>query len=109
MSDKAQAPANEKAQSKPQKNANAKGKETKADVVKSENAAKASGPKWTLARCQKYARRFASESQWAAGAPSSYKSAAAHGWLDQCLAVMGGKVIAGNFRPQTDAHQKRAA
>ena len=28
---------------------------------------------WTLQRCQKFARRFPSEQDWAAGAPASYK------------------------------------
>lgn len=38
-------------------------------------------PKWTEARCRKLARRFASLEQWKFGAPSSYKSAEAHGWV----------------------------
>jgi hypothetical protein len=40
---------------------------------------------WTLDRCKKYARRFSTESDWAAGAPASYKSAQAHGWIAQCM------------------------
>lgn len=40
---------------------------------------------WTLERCQKFARRFASEAEWAAGSPSSYKSAQAHGWTALCI------------------------
>jgi hypothetical protein len=40
---------------------------------------------WTLERCQKFARRFKSESEWAAGSPSSYKSAQAHGWIALCI------------------------
>jgi hypothetical protein len=40
---------------------------------------------WTLERCQKYARRFKSETEWAEGAPASYKSAMAHGWVAQCM------------------------
>ena len=40
---------------------------------------------WTLERCQKFARRFKTEMEWAAGAPASYKSAIAHGWIAQCM------------------------
>jgi hypothetical protein len=40
---------------------------------------------WTLERCKKYARRFKTEIEWAAGAPASYKSAQAHGWVAQCM------------------------
>ena len=40
---------------------------------------------WSLERCQKFARRFKSESEWAAGSPSSYKSAQAHGWVQLCI------------------------
>jgi hypothetical protein len=40
---------------------------------------------WTLERCKKYARRFKTEMEWAAGAPASYKSAQAQGWLAQCM------------------------
>lgn len=40
---------------------------------------------WTLERCMKFARRFKSEMEWAAGAPASYKSAEAHGWIAQCM------------------------
>ena len=40
---------------------------------------------WTLERCQKFARRFKSEAEWAAGSPSSYKSAQAHGWIALCV------------------------
>jgi hypothetical protein len=42
---------------------------------------------WTLDRCKKYARRFKTELEWAEGAPASYKSAQAHGWVAQCLPV----------------------
>lgn len=41
--------------------------------------------KWTIERCMTFARRFTSEAEWQAGAPSSYKSAGAHGWLAECL------------------------
>ncbi len=78
-------------------------------VVKSEKqATKATGPKWTLERCQKYARRFSNEAQWAAGSPASYKSAVAHGWREQCLQVTG-KVLTGNFRPKTTAKPLKKA
>jgi hypothetical protein len=40
---------------------------------------------WTLERCQKFARRFNSEAEWALGSPSSYKSAQAHGWVTLCI------------------------
>ncbi len=40
---------------------------------------------WTLDRCKKFASRFKSESEWAEGAPASYKSATAHGWIAQCM------------------------
>jgi hypothetical protein len=40
---------------------------------------------WTLEKCQKFARRFKTEMEWAAGAPASYKSAQAHGWVAQCM------------------------
>ena len=43
---------------------------------------------WSLERCLKAAKRFSSESEWAAGAPAAYKSATAHGWLPQCTAKM---------------------
>lgn len=47
-------------------------------------ARQASKTKWTLARCKRFARRFRSEQDWEAGAPSSYKSAVAHGWMKEC-------------------------
>lgn len=40
---------------------------------------------WTLERCKKFARRFKTELEWAEGAPASYKSALAHGWVAQCI------------------------
>lgn len=40
---------------------------------------------WTLEKCKKFARRFKSETEWAQGSPSSYKSAQAHGWVAQCM------------------------
>ena len=44
--------------------------------------------KWSLERCTKAAKRFESVSAWEAGAPSSFKAASAHGWVDQCSAHM---------------------
>jgi tRNA G37 N-methylase Trm5 len=41
--------------------------------------------KWTFDRCKKFASRFKTEMEWAAGAPASYKSAQAHGWVTQCM------------------------
>ncbi len=38
--------------------------------------------KWTLQRCRKIARRFDTLKQWQFGAPSSFKSAQAHGWVE---------------------------
>lgn len=35
---------------------------------------------WTLKRVQKYARRFASPTEWSESHPSSWKAALAHGW-----------------------------
>ena len=45
---------------------------------------------WTLDKCVKSARRFQSETEWSAGAPASYKSATAHGWVKQCVGAMSG-------------------
>lgn len=44
--------------------------------------------RWTMEMCMKYARRFNSREAWQAGAPSSYKSAMSHGWVDACCAKM---------------------
>jgi hypothetical protein len=49
---------------------------------------------WTIQRCKKIARRFHSEAEWKAGAPSSYKSATAHGWVAECVAQYGGNLTA---------------
>lgn len=40
---------------------------------------------WTLEKCMKVSKRFKSAKEWETGAPSSYKSAVAKGWLDQCF------------------------
>jgi hypothetical protein len=44
--------------------------------------------RWTLEMCMKYARRFESREAWQAGAPSSFKSAMSHGWVEACCAKM---------------------
>lgn len=41
--------------------------------------------RWTISRCRKVANRFNSEAEWAKGAPSSYKSAQAHGWTQEIV------------------------
>ena len=46
---------------------------------------------WTLAKCMKAAHRFKTEAEWCAGAPASYKSATAHGWVAQCMSGKTGK------------------
>jgi hypothetical protein len=40
--------------------------------------------KWTVKKCAKYARKFENLEQWKDGAPSSFKSAQANGWLKEC-------------------------
>lgn len=47
--------------------------------------------KWSLERCSKSAKRFETVDAWEKGAPSSFKAAAAHGWIDKCSGHMGGK------------------
>ncbi len=42
---------------------------------------------WSLERCLKFARRFSTDAEWQAGAPSSYKAAVAHNWHKQCVAA----------------------
>ena len=48
--------------------------------------------KWTIERCSKVARRFASLEEWETGAPSSFKAASAHDWVAKCAAHMRGGV-----------------
>lgn len=52
---------------------------------------------WTLQRCLKAARRFATEEEWRQGAPSSYKAAHSHGWVKDCFAAFR--------KPQEHAHE----
>ena len=40
---------------------------------------------WTLQRCKKAAGRYNSEEAWKIGSPSSYKAAASHKWVKECL------------------------
>jgi hypothetical protein len=47
-------------------------------------ARRSKGSAWTMEKVTKFARRFSSEAEWQAGHPSSYKSAAAHGWVTAC-------------------------
>jgi len=46
---------------------------------------------WSLERCQKAAKRFETVSAWQTGAPSSFKAASAHGWVEKCSGHMGTK------------------
>lgn len=41
--------------------------------------------KWSLEKCMKIAKRYNSEDEWKQYAPSSYKSASANNWKEQCL------------------------
>lgn len=50
---------------------------------------------WTLDRLMKAARRFDTEDSWKAGAPSSYKAAAAKGMVGQCIGHMRKGRVAG--------------
>lgn len=74
----------------PAKTADADAKKKDGKVSSSRQAAveRVQKIQWTLARCQKYARRFKSEQEWKDGAPSSYKSAVAHGWVKDCVGHM---------------------
>ena len=39
---------------------------------------------WTLSRVINRAKRFDSVESWASGAPSSFKAASSHGWIEKC-------------------------
>lgn len=65
--------------------------EKKEGVVKAERVKRVKQG-WTIQRCMKAARRFTTEAEWKVGAPSSWKSATAHGWVKDCVAQMKGKV-----------------
>lgn len=43
---------------------------------------------WTLEKCLKVAKRFPTKDEWVRGAPSSYKSALSHQWIEKCIAHM---------------------
>ncbi|MFM8268958.1 MAG: hypothetical protein ACKN9V_02125 [Pseudomonadota bacterium] len=60
--------------------------------------------RWTMARCRKVANRFSSESEWAKGAPSSYKSAQAHGWTQEIVSGFKSK----GSKPEKSAVKKAA-
>ncbi len=60
-------------------------KGTKVKAVQEKKEVKQS---WTMARCRKQAKRFKNEAEWAKGAPSSYKSAMAHGWTKEIMASL---------------------
>lgn len=72
----------------------------KAAKVKKEKQA------WSIQRCKKAARRFSSEAEWKVGAPSSWKSATAHGWVAECVAQMKGKVAARKIKPRPEGGPK---
>jgi hypothetical protein len=72
----------EKKDSKPKKVAPIAKMETKSSKVP-----------WSEARCLSKAKRFDSVEAWAKGAPSSFKAANAHGWVDACTSHMSGKVV----------------
>ena len=81
--------------------------EAKAPAGEKKPAAKKAGPTpaemmakeakkkkpWTLEKCMKAARRFSTEAEWCAGAPASYKSATAHGWVAQCMPGKSAKTL----------------
>ena len=85
----------EKATAKPAAAKEAK----KSDTVKGREAVqKDSKVKWTLQRCQKYARRYTTENAWSSSAISSYKAAVAHGWKEECLGQMGKTTNSTSFK-----------
>ncbi len=57
---------------------------------------------WTIERCMTFARRFSSEAEWKNGAPSSYKSAGAHGWIAECVKVMNKDNVTKLKAPKTE-------
>jgi DNA-binding transcriptional regulator YiaG len=52
---------------------------------------KVSKSQWSVERCLKASKRFDSVEAWEKGAPSSFKAATAHGWVDKCTGHMKGK------------------
>ena len=61
--------------------------------------------RWTLEVCMKYARRFDSREAWQTGAPSSFKSAVSHGWVDACCAKMSAKPVKKAVAKRAPAHR----
>ncbi len=47
--------------------------------------------RWTPETCARAAKRFDHREAWQVGHPSSYKAAAAKGWMDDCCKHMTGK------------------
>ena len=79
MADKKEAP-------KPKKDEAAGG-----EKVKSGKRVEKKESRWTMALCQKFAKRFHSEQDFAVGAPSAYKAAMARGFLADCTKHMTAK------------------
>jgi len=75
-------------------------KKEKSKVVAAQKVQKL---KWSLARCKKVANRFQSESAWAKGAPSSYKSAKHHGWVTEIVKAMASPKSASQPSPTKKA------
>jgi len=89
--------------------ANTNKNETASNSAENGSKVKAVQPKeekrrWTMARCRKVANRFNSEAEWAKGAPSSYKSAQAHGWTQEIVSGFKSKKAS-----ETKAPVKKAA
>jgi len=59
-----------------------------ADAVDLGTEKKATKQPWTVERCKKNARRFATADDWKHGAPSSYKAAESKGWIKECCGHM---------------------
>lgn len=71
-----------------------KKKEESADIGSAPEAKK-SKELWTVERAHRAAKRFTTREEWRTGAPSSYKAAAAKGWMDQCCGHMKGEATSG--------------
>ena len=64
---------------------------------------------WTLERCKKTARRYASTEEWQKGAPSSYKAASAKGWIQNCSSVIVPKNVTKTPRREQQREYKKTA
>jgi hypothetical protein len=62
---------------------------------------------WTIERCKKAAARFETLNEWKEGAPSSFKSATARGWVKDCEAHM--KSLATARKTPTQKPLKKSA